>query len=860
MLINKMTKYFKINSILCLLFISFQLICQNQNFNKETIKTNGIPYIINYAPNDYKAAAQNWAILQDKRGIMYFGNGNGLMEFDGKDWRLIQMPNKSLVRSLAMDKNGKIYVGTQGELGYLEADERGLLQYVSLVSKIPAKDRNFEGVSKIYITAAGVLFQTATAIYLYLDDHFRVIKPKYKFEIGFHVHGIYYVNELKYGLFYLDNGLLKIAKGGSFFKSKQIDLMLPYNENKILITTRENGLFIYNPKSKKQITTDNASRYLSRWKTPLEKFIKSNPIYCGIEFGKNFYVFGTLKNGLVVTDRNGNPIKHINEKSGLQNDLVWSVSIDSYGNAWLGLDVGIAYVILNSPFSYFNIEGSVLSITVFNQKLYIGTTEGIWVKNLPKEQNPLALKSKFQFIKNTNEQAWYIAEVDGILLAAHSKGLFQIKGNTAFKITSDYTWTFRKLKGKKNHYLAGTYNNGLILLEKRGQNIIVKKRYTGFKESARYLELDENNNIWISHPYKGIYKIKLSDNLDSITNFKLYTADSGLPSDTYNFVFDFKNKIICGTEKGIYYYNSNLDRFFKDKKYGKLLGNNNLIRKFEQDDKGNIWYVSNGQLGFLESQKNNYYTVQQNLFYKFKDFVIYHITPIDSNNVFFGTPNSLIHYNPEIAKKDESFILKPFSSFIRKVQGITYDTVIYGGSLPISNSINPIQTKLPFEINSLRFSYAATWFENSEQTVFQYYLKGFDKSWSSWTKNAEKEYTNLPSGDYTFLVRAKNVYEMVSTESNYNFTIYPPWYGTKIARTIYIIISIFIVWGIVKIREKQHLRDKEKLELIISKRTFEIVDKKNEIENKNVKLEQQNEKILQQNEELKSLLMKKKTH
>ena len=43
----------------------------------------GYPFITNYGPRDYGAEQSNWGILQDRRGIMYFANGYGLLEYDG---------------------------------------------------------------------------------------------------------------------------------------------------------------------------------------------------------------------------------------------------------------------------------------------------------------------------------------------------------------------------------------------------------------------------------------------------------------------------------------------------------------------------------------------------------------------------------------------------------------------------------------------------------------------------------------------------------------------------------------------------------------------------------------------------------
>jgi len=56
--------------------------------------------IINYTTTEYKQHPQNWSAVQGKNKLMYFANNNGVLEYDGTNWRLIQLPNKSSVTSL----------------------------------------------------------------------------------------------------------------------------------------------------------------------------------------------------------------------------------------------------------------------------------------------------------------------------------------------------------------------------------------------------------------------------------------------------------------------------------------------------------------------------------------------------------------------------------------------------------------------------------------------------------------------------------------------------------------------------------------------------------------------------------------
>lgn len=93
--------------------------------NKEQSLENssvGFPIITNYLPKDYKAHNQNWAIVKDARGVMYFGNSAGVLEFDGQNWDLIKIPN-SIVRSMAIDDNGNVFIGSADDFGYLTLDK-----------------------------------------------------------------------------------------------------------------------------------------------------------------------------------------------------------------------------------------------------------------------------------------------------------------------------------------------------------------------------------------------------------------------------------------------------------------------------------------------------------------------------------------------------------------------------------------------------------------------------------------------------------------------------------------------------------------------------------------------------------------
>jgi len=90
--------------------------------------TIGLPAIKNYKSSDYNAATQIYDVKQDKEGILYFANDDGLLTFDGSYWKVYPMPNHTSIKSLAIDHTGKIYVGGEDEVGYFYPNKYGVLK------------------------------------------------------------------------------------------------------------------------------------------------------------------------------------------------------------------------------------------------------------------------------------------------------------------------------------------------------------------------------------------------------------------------------------------------------------------------------------------------------------------------------------------------------------------------------------------------------------------------------------------------------------------------------------------------------------------------------------------------------------
>ena len=58
------------------------------------------------------------------------------------------------------------------------------------------------------------------------------------------------------------------------------------------------------------------------------------------------------------------------------------------------------------------------------------------------------------------------------------------------------------------------------LFEKTVKGLKFIRKLDGFQESSRVMQEDQNGDIWMTHGYKGVYKIQLNKNLSSQVQVK----------------------------------------------------------------------------------------------------------------------------------------------------------------------------------------------------------------------------------------------------------------------------------------------------------------------------------------------------
>ena len=758
----------------------------------------GLPGIRNFSRPEYNGGIQSWSFTETENGLSYFANNSGLLEYDGSTWKLYQSV-KAVNRVVCADGN-RVYVGAFNDFGYYEENERGTLNYHSLTHLVKGKIGDFDEIWRIHKTSFGIVFQSFKAIFIFKDGKIQVVTPQSGFHLSYYVNGILWVYDEEEGLMKYCNGKLCPLPGGEFFVGTNIWAILPLNDNEILIGTSKKGMFRY--KGSK----------VSPWEPKINEQLKKYQLYSAIRLKDNYFAFGTIQNGIIVTDTMGNLVFGMNKERGMQNNTVLGIGQDYKGNIWLCLDSGITMIEFNSPISYFQNYfdiGTGYASVKFGDNIYLGTNQGLFYIKLNDFSNPSKTKSDFKLIEGTEGQVWNLSMIDNTLFCGHNNGVYQVMGDHAIKISSiPGTWNLLKI----NHtgfILVGSYT-GLSILENRGGLWQLRNRIKGFTESSRFVQYDQKGDIWVSQTYKGIFRLKPDSSWKNILDTKLYTSKNGLPSEQSNLLFSIQSEILLATKKGIYAFNYKTGKFEKKSKFAPYFNNDPWIDYLYQDSEQNIWFSADKQLGVLRLQEDGSYKKITTPLLKLTNLILpsfENIQELDQDNVLIGIEGGFASY---ISKNKKDFS-KQFTLFISDFRSRDTAEGIYR-----FNSKNENQALVPafrFKNNAISISFAANNFE-SDETGFQYKLSGFDAEWSEWTTLRIKEYTNLPSGRYTFLLRARSSDHANPIEIAYKFVVKAPWYRTTLAMIVYIflfMLSIYYVKRYLSFRiEKSRIAEKQK--------------------------------------------------
>ncbi|HET6723938.1 MAG TPA: GAF domain-containing protein, partial [Chitinophagaceae bacterium] len=642
---------------------------------------------------------------------------------------------------------------------------------------------------------------------------------------SFYVDGNYYVHQQGLGLYKMTNDSLVLITGSEFLGKERMQIMLPYpagpgGEKQYLIGMFYSGLYLFDGKTFRPFAT------------AADEFFKSGAIlYKGILLKNGNYALGSTGIGLVIIDARGNLLQRINRDVGLQDESIYGTYEDKKGTLWLALDNGISRVETASSLSQFTVQSGintgVLTIRRFNNRLYIGTTNGLLQYNNPK--------SFFDPVPGIPQNQIFSLAPDGDKLLVPGDGLFAIKdGQTVTirrSVSADLTISALYILKSNPDILVTGGQFGVAVFTRK--NITTGVTGSGNWNFIGYIPdigdqvwnfaENKDGSIWAGTQNGVAYRLTLTPNEKGIpdpqkTIVEKFGAEAGFRNGL-GAVYSVKGKNYFVGDSGLFRFDDKLKRFIDDSTFGTFV-NGGLSTEFDmvEDSTGRVW-IRAGKLTRLAVPKSDGgYRLDDSQLSSISELTIQKLFPEKNGILWVCTTDGLIRYDENIEKNSD----QSFKTILRHVSAEK-------AALSTNTTENKSPVSISYKNNTLRFEYAAPFFEHEDKTQYQTWLEGFEKTWSDLDNNYYKEYTNLPSGRYTFHVRAKNIYGKQSEEAVYSFEILPPWYRTWWAYLLYAIFGAIVVYSLIRWRTRQLHEKHRELEKVVEQRTGELKQRVEEL-------------------------------
>ena len=798
-------------------------------FAAEADRELGRPFLQNFALRDYHAHNQNWAAVQDAQGILYFGNKNVVLEYDGVSWRKNLVSRTTYVRGLAIEpRTGRMFVGGVDELGYFETNQGGEKKFVSLLDQLPVEARDFRDLRRVFVLGGEVFFVADQQVMRWRDGAFKIWKLPNASRLQSHVvDEQLYVQNPDIGLLRLEGAAFVAASDDPLFRRAQVTFLTSGAEGSLTVGTLDEGLFTLREGAVAPLVTE------------VDAVLKGKKITRGLRLRDGALALATASSGLVVVGPAGTLRSRVDETAELQNDRILDLFQDREGVLWLCLNSGITRVEVAPALSIFDAANGLRRTTVrdmlrFGGVLYFAAADGIY-RLLPTEPNE-GRPARCERIPGTEGEWWSLCAHEDGLFVGGMEGVVQLgDGGAGPKLASPAgALVLRRSRIDPERIFIGTRDGLRSIRREQGGEWRDEGAVEGTAAEIRTIVETARGEVWLGTPISGVLRVVFSPAASGergVATVATFLKTHGLPEGQHwTRVLEATDRAaLFATQAGLYRFNAATQLFEPVSEFGERFADGSfMLGSVAQDAAGDLWLAGrspNGvwldqELGRAIEREPGRAATFQTLPYKIADKVgeIEKFYPEENGAagraVWIGGTEGAVRV--DVARMDELTAAPPFGTVIRRAVTTTSDN---DGAQP-----QPITGDvLPYSRNSVRLEFAANTYAIGAQVRFQTRLGGFNGGgWSDFSDRTSVDYTNLPEGSYVFEVRARDVDGRVGTTASLPFEIAPPWHRTYAAYAAYVLLFAAVSLAVARWQLDRFQRKHTKLEKLIAARTSEL--------------------------------------
>lgn len=776
------------------------------------------PVVTQFNKKNYTAGNQNWSVAQDSHGIMYFGNNVGLLRFDGINFTLIKLPTFQIVRSVYIDKNDRIYVGSFREFGYFESDKFGVLQYTSLSAQLKNYKLENDEIWKITEFKGNILFQSFKSIFIFdgkttegksYDETFLYLYP---------FNNQLFVHTLQNGFSRFDYEKKRFQKIENVPFSSAVISVVPFTKNKAYVVTRSEGIFTFNGTDFQKFSDSSLDN------------LRNEGVNNAVLTRDSLLIVGTILNGITAIDKLGKRIWTLNAANNLQNNTVLGMLADVDNNLWLALDKGVSMVYLNKPIhfiqSFSPSIGSIYSLSFLPpDKLYLATNQGLYCGNFSPISNTLTNVTVDSQIKG---QVWTLDRFDNQLFCGNNEETYQLAPQRKIVSNSKGGMCFsRGVIHRREVLLEGTYSDLCLYVKENGEWKFLNN-INDFLNPIKSIAIDYQGRIWASHMHQGMFRITLNPDLKTISHIQEYKSlDEQNPSIVYTYTLN--NRVVFSDNNRFYVYDDLKNKIVPYEELNLSLGKYSKAYKISYQKPSTYWFIKNDEAALVEFQHEKIKIIDRIQYSLFENQTVdnfQNIVPVSENMALITLENGLALYDLNSKKtvsthSDRKILFMEVSVLDRNSEEKTL--------LPTNSESE--DTSFPFTKNRIRFNVSFPNYFYINDLMFSYKLTGLNDNWSEKTTANIKEYSYLTPGKYTFSVQVLNNNGEVLATKDYAFRVKPPLYWNAFSKAFYLLLLLvagYLIYFFTKKnfeakKQKIHFEQEELRRKEIEKREQEIV-------------------------------------